>query len=185
MGADANETYLNLGCGSKKILGKQWINVDAYDTCEPDFIWDLNKTPYPWETGSIDKIYMSHTLEHLPNWWEAFKECSRILKVGGELEIRVPDESSCTALTYRDHVQAFSLVSFHGIQGAQAGTNAWAMTVKDSIPLNLERWHRVPFTKYAWMIRWAPWLLNFCADHLRNYIHEQVFIFRKVGDRNV
>ncbi len=174
----AGKTYLNLGCGTKKFVGAEWINVDAYRSCNPDFVWDLNTTPFPWETGSIDHIYMSHILEHIPNWWPAFTECVRILKPGGTLEIRVPDESSATALTYRDHHHVFSLVSFHGVKGTKSGTNAWAMEEQDTVPVKLTSWYRVPYHKYHWMIR-IPWLLSFCADHLRNFIHEQVFIFTK------
>lgn len=175
---------LNLGCGLKKFVGDGWVNVDAYDSCEPDVVWDLNKTPFPWETGSIDHIYMSHILEHIPNWWDAFTECARILKPGGTLEIRVPDESSATALTYRDHFHVFSQCSFHGIKGAAHGTSAWAIENKDSVPLEPVSYAQVPYEKYAWMITWAPWLLKFCANHMRNFIHEQVFVFRKIGDRN-
>jgi Uncharacterized protein conserved in bacteria len=183
------EIKLNLGCGLKKFVGDGWINVDAYDTCNPDVKCDLNKFPYPWEDNSVDHIYMSHILEHIPNWWEAFLECARILKPDGTLEIRVPDESSSTALTYRDHHHVFSLVSFHGTHGSSAGTNAWAIEVKNSVPVRLESWHRAPYERYQWMIKWAPWLLNFCADHMRNFVHEQVFTFRKIkfkqiGDRN-
>ena len=175
---------LNLGCGTKKFIGKEWINVDAYRSCDPDIVWDLNKTPYPWESGSIDHIYMSHILEHVADWWPCFTECARILRPGGTLEVRVPDESSATALTYRDHFHVFSIWSFHGIQDAKHGTSAWAREVMDSVPLRMESYNQVPFEKYAWMIKWCPWLLRFCASHLRNYIHEQVFVFRKIGDRN-
>ena len=175
---------LNLGCGKKKFVGDCWVNVDAYQSCKPDVVWDLNKFPYPWETNSVDEIYMSHVLEHIPDWWSSFTECARILKPGGTLEIRVPDESSSTALTYRDHLHVFGQNSFHGIKGSAHGTSAWAIENKDTVPLEPVSYNQVPYEKYAWMIRWAPWLLRFCAGHLRNFIHEQVFIFRKIGDRN-
>ncbi len=182
MEANAGEVALNLGCGFKKFVG--WVNVDGYASCSPDVLCDLNKFPYPWEDNSVDRIYMSHVLEHIPDWWSAFNECARILKPGGVFEIRVPDESSSTALTYRDHFHVFSLYSFHGTQGATHGTNAWAVEVQNSVPLKLESYAQVPFRRYMWMIRWAPWLLQFCADHMRNFIHEQVFIFRKTGGEN-
>lgn len=180
MGRNAAKTFLNLGCGFKKLVGAEWINVDAHDVCRPDMVCDLNSFPYPWADDSIDHIYISHVLEHIPDWWMAFTECARILKVGGTIEIRVPDESSATALTYRDHHHVFSMCSFHGVSEAPAGTNAWAYTVKDSVPLRPESYQQVPHEKYAWMIRWCPWLLQFCASHLRNFIHEQVFVFRKI-----
>jgi ubiquinone/menaquinone biosynthesis C-methylase UbiE len=180
MGSDAKQTLLNLGCGYKQIRGGGWVNVDAYECCQPDVVWDLNTFPYPWEDNSVDGIMMSHILEHIPDWWGAFNECARILKPGGRYEVRVPDESSATALTYRDHFHVFSLLSFHGISEANHGTSAWARENKETVPLKLESYQQVPFKQYNWMVRF-PRLLRFCANHLRNYIHEQVFIFRKIS----
>ena len=104
---------LNMGRGIN--TEPDHINVDAYG--RPDVVWDLNVTPFPWATNSVDGIQARHVFEHLENWWEAFVDCARILKPGGYLRIHVPDESSTTALTYRDHLRVFSLASFHGIQG--------------------------------------------------------------------
>ncbi len=179
MESNVGKTFLNLGCGSKKFVGQEWVNVDAYG--DPDFFCDLNKFPYPWADNSIDHIYMSHVLEHIPDWWSAFTECARILKPGGTLEIRVPDESSATALTYRDHHHVFSQCSFHGTQGAAHGTSAWAKENQNTVPLIPVSYAQVPYAKHQWMIRWAPWLLRFCANHMRNFIHEQVFVFQKIG----
>jgi len=151
--------------------------VDAYG--KPDFFWDLNVFPYPWEDNSVDGVEMWHVLEHLEDWWTTFTECARILKPGGYFHIRVPDESSKTALTYRDHLHVFSPASFHGTVGTTSGTNAWAVTEENSVPLKLESWTRVPFREYAWMAKWCPGVLAFCADHLRNFIHEQRFTFIK------
>lgn len=174
--------FLNLGCGFHKRL--QCINVDKYDICEPDVIHDLNVFPYPWDDNSIDGIIMFHVLEHLEDWWAAFLECARILKPGGNFEIRVPDESSTTALTYRDHNHVFSIHSFHGIQDRSGfGTNAWAYTEDELVPLKMVLYERVPQKAYLWMRHWGfRWLLWFCADHGRNFIHEQRFGFTKIGD---
>jgi ubiquinone/menaquinone biosynthesis C-methylase UbiE len=171
-----NPIFLNLGCGNNKLPG--YVNVDAYG--EPDLLWNLNEFPYPWEDNSIASIEMTHVLEHLDDWWGAFKECARILKPGGALHIRVPDESSMTALTYRDHNHVFSMVSFHGVLGLCSGTNSWAETEEHSVPLRLETYMQAPHQQYNWMLKF-PRILRFCADHLRNFIHEQRFLFRKVG----
>lgn len=179
MGANARPLLLNLGCGDVK-EPPPWINVDAYSNCNPDVVWDLDVFPYPWPDNSVDEIQIRHTLEHLENWWEAFLEMTRILKPGGTLRIHVPDESSATALTYRDHRTVFGLASFHGTVGRVSGTNAWAKTVENSVPMRLERYYQVPYKRFEWMT-WVPWLLRFCANHLRNFIWEQQFIFRKVG----
>jgi SAM-dependent methyltransferase len=175
----ATPLLLNLGCGTQK--EPQFLNVDGFKECNPDLVWDLNVTPYPWESNSVDGVQMLHVLEHLDNWWEAFCECARILKPGGFLRIHVPDESSQTALTYRDHLRVFGLASFHGIHGRPSGTNAWAKSVESTVPLVLSEYYQVPHGNYQWMARWCPRVLRFCADHLRNFIHEQRFVFRKIG----
>ena len=143
---------------------------------------DLNAFPYPWDTNSIDHISAHHIIEHLDDWWAVFNECVRILKPGGALDIRVPDESSSTALTYRDHHHVFSLVSFHGVQGYTHGSSAWADKVKDQVPVTLTAYHRVPHEQYQWLFRFPfTWLGEFCANHLRNFIWEQRFWFVKKG----
>jgi len=175
---------LNLGCGFRKMVGA--INVDAFG--EPDVKHDLNVTPYPWEDNSIDRIHAHHVFEHIIDWWAAFNECARILKPGGHLDIRVPDASSDSALAYRDHHHVFLPISFHGAfttGGAfRSGTNAWAKKEAGSVPLLFISWTQVPFKKHDWMVKWCPWFLTFCSDHLRNFIWEQIFIFEKMGEKN-
>lgn len=170
--------YLNLGCGLQKIQG--WINVDAYAVCDPDVCHDLDVTPWPWKDESVDGIYAAHVFEHLKEWWPAFRECARVLKPGGKLEIRVPDESSSGAMGWRDHRHVFTKFSFHGIRGAKQGTNAWAITEAESVPLRMDGYAQVPVAGKQWMVRF-PRLLRWCATHLRNFIHEQRFYFVKVS----
>lgn len=180
MAENAKPVFLNLGCGFDKKPG--WINVDAFAICEPDVVHDLNQFPYPWDDESVDGIQMIHVLEHLDDWWYAFVECARILKPGGTFEIRVPDESSMTALTYRDHHHVFSLMSFHGTHGATHGSSAWAAENLDTVPLRLRSYFRVPHKEYHWMFRWPlRWLGQFCANHMRNFVHEQRFLFERIG----
>lgn len=181
MGKTTEPVFLNLGCGFKKKIG--FTNVDAFDICAPDQLHDLNMFPYPWPDNSVDGIEMFHILEHLDDWWQVILECARILKPGGYLDIRVPDESSASALTYRDHNHVFSLCSFHGIQDRSGwGTNAWAATEDSKVPLVMVEYHQVPFRQYEWMTCWPfRYLLVFCSKHLRNFIWEQRFLFKKVG----
>lgn len=177
MEQNAAPVFLNIGCGTDKI--KDMVNVDAYG--DPDVRWDLNKTPWPWADNSVDGVLAKHVFEHLDNWWGAFQECARILKPGAQLEIRVPDESSSSALTFRDHVRVFGIDSFYGVKDYRHGTNAWAIEQNDSVPLKVIGFYKTPFPRYYWMNRWPfKRLLTFCADHMRNFIHEQTFIFIKI-----
>lgn len=180
---EADQVLLNLGCGSKKLHG--YINVDNWG--EPDIRHDLNAFPYPWDDHSVDHIVMTHVLEHIPNWWEAFSECSRILKVGGTVRIHVPDESSSTAGTYRDHHHIFHLCSFDATVnkiGERSTTNAWYLE-QGKLPLKMIEYQVVPFSKFNWMFQWPfLWLGKFCAEHMRNFIWEQRFVFLKIGQEN-
>jgi predicted SAM-dependent methyltransferase len=73
---------LNLGCGSKKLSG--YINIDQSEHFEPDLMLDLENTPYPFKTSSIDEIIMNSVLEHLPGqpkeFFRILKEIYRIMK---------------------------------------------------------------------------------------------------------
>jgi len=82
------QVKLNLGCCGDIRPG--WINVDNFDHAGVDVVHDLNTLPWPWEDGSVDEIYIAHTLEHLWDTLASLLELHRILKVGGVLEIRVP-----------------------------------------------------------------------------------------------
>lgn len=176
MGTHVKPTLLNLGCGLNKLHG--WINVDGFG--DPDVMWDLNKTPWPWRNEAVDAIYMNHVMEHLADWIIAFKECARILKPGGSLYINVPDHTSTMSMGYIDHLHVLSPYSFHMINDQEKrGTNAWARE-QGVIPLKMTQYVRVPFPVY---VRWwfPKWLLKFCCNHLVNFCHEQRFVFHKTS----
>lgn len=82
----------NMGCGYSHIDGS--INVDKAEKCNPDEIWDLENTPWPWKTSSADEVIFTHSLEHLgqdPNvYLEIIKETYRICKPNAEVIINVP-----------------------------------------------------------------------------------------------
>ena len=58
---------------------------------------DLNYPGYdgkrlPFEDGTVDTVYASHTLEHIDDPLEAIREWFRVLKVGGYLVLGVPHQ---------------------------------------------------------------------------------------------
>jgi ubiquinone/menaquinone biosynthesis C-methylase UbiE len=166
---------LNLGCGLRKFDG--WVNVDGYG--DPDIIFDLNDSPWPWESQTIDHIYANHVFEHLEVPIDALKECARILKPGGTLQVNVPDHTSTLSQGYIDHKHIFSLYSFHMIIPSQnRGTNAWARE-QIVIPLKMIKYVRIPYQRFnKW---WIPkLLLRWCCEHMVNFCHEQQFTFVKV-----
>lgn len=104
---------LNLGCGGQVLDG--WINVDYalgarlmkvpffrainqrlrlfdLDWNDKIFLHNLTK-PFPWQSGSVDVTYSSHTLEHMSReeGRQFLSECFRVLRPGGVIRIIVPD----------------------------------------------------------------------------------------------
>lgn len=82
---------LNLGCGADVREG--WTNVDwIFPKGQPGDVvhWNLDDTPLPFPSDSVDEIYCSHILEHLWEWENLVLDCHRMLKPGGLLTIRVP-----------------------------------------------------------------------------------------------
>lgn len=90
---------LDLGAGHNpvKLDSHLVLSVDARPDHNPDILCDLRKIPL--SDGSIDAIYSSHTLEHFcfSEIRPVFKEWLRILKIGGDITLRLPD------ITYSAH----------------------------------------------------------------------------------
>lgn len=86
--ANEGETIYNLGCGEKKYPGV--IGVDVREGDAVQCVVDLNKTPWPIETGSADGVVSFHTMEHLADLNAVMGEIYRILKPGGRFLMEVP-----------------------------------------------------------------------------------------------
>ena len=83
----------DIGCGlwSPHMENCKIKRFDINPKANPDVICDIRAIPEADET--FDAVYSSHVLEHF-YFWEApelVQEWSRILKVGGEIKIRVPN----------------------------------------------------------------------------------------------
>lgn len=85
---------LNLGCGPD--LKDGYVNADFRDIPGVTKV-DLSKFPWPWPDDSVDQILMLDFLEHFPyrKTTTIIRECWRVLKLGGKLEVQVPDLEHC------------------------------------------------------------------------------------------
>lgn len=84
--SDLDKLRLNLGCGRDKRT--DWLNVDASEAVDPDLVVDLEKTPWPFETGQFEVVEARHVLEHLEVVpWD---EIERVMKPGATLKLIYP-----------------------------------------------------------------------------------------------
>jgi hypothetical protein len=87
---------LNLGCGQNLMEG--YVNVDKYGSFSPDVVWDLEVTPWPFETGSVEEIHLRHVLEHLGAQTEVFlsimKELYRVCAPNATVLVAIPHPRS-------------------------------------------------------------------------------------------
>ncbi len=100
---------LLLGCGSRRIKHlmindqKDWhdlTTVDYNDKHQPDLVWDLRVTPWPFMGDSFDEIHAYEVMEHLGpqgdymSFFTQFAEIYRILKPGGHFMATCPSRHS-------------------------------------------------------------------------------------------
>ena len=175
------QSVLNFGCGKSTYAAPNVTNLDVVAGEGINVVCTDNKLPFA--DASFDLILANHVLEHVPNWFETFKEMARVLKPGGKLEVWIPPVSSDSAFTYRDHINFIGLQSFAGCASmSRAGHNALAehdfKEVGDVSKLELVRTSRRPICRWWTMLAW-PSLLEFITDHLRNTVSEEQYLFEK------
>ena len=125
---------LNLGCGTKKLDG--WINVDHSSVGSPDVVLDLESTPWPWESSSVDEIMLHHVLEHLGRdtgvYLNIFKEIFRVCCNNAKISIAVPHPRHDDFMNDPTHVRAItydSLKLFDQVFNQRCIDKGWANTL--------------------------------------------------------
>jgi SAM-dependent methyltransferase len=103
---------LNLGAGNRLVEGA--VNHDLRrHRPEIDVVHDLNVLPWPWADESFDLIVARSVFEHLDRDLVAcLDQCWRILRSGGEIQIKVPHWQADAAYQDPTHRWRFTLGSF-------------------------------------------------------------------------
>lgn len=107
------EKVLDVGCGSRKVLGS--TGIDQFPLSGVDVVHELNSIPWPLESNSFDRIVFSHSISHLSDISATIIECHRLLKPGGFIEIVAPHYASDnfnTDPTHKVHLGARSMNYF-------------------------------------------------------------------------
>jgi predicted SAM-dependent methyltransferase len=116
-----NESKIDLACGTNKFPGFYGIDMKP---CEGvDYVMDLEKYPWDIESESVEEIYCSHYIEHIPHdvknpndqrdgFFQFFDEIYRILKPKGKVKIVCPYYTSIRAFQDPTHVRYITQNTF-------------------------------------------------------------------------
>jgi len=119
-GADGPPIWLNVG-GEESCEGWTCVNVQEEFA---DVVADARKLPYRPRT--VDRVYASHILEHLPYngpVGKALKEWFRVLKHDGKLYVSVPDLRAVADMYLRAADRKSEVYFMRVIYGGR--TNEW------------------------------------------------------------
>jgi len=127
---------LNIGCGQQYKRG--WWNCDISKVVQADAYLDIRKDILPFEDNSCDEIYISGVIEQIlqnEDLVHALNECHRVLKVGKEIEIIVPNARYAIAHQDPMDVRKFTRETFsyfqkgsnhHNLYGKVYGFKGWS-----------------------------------------------------------
>jgi SAM-dependent methyltransferase len=102
---------LNLGGGLRPLQGH--FLLDLVDLPGVDVQADLNEPLDKLPTGSVEAVHCRHLLEHIDNLLPLLEELHRVVRPGGEIDIRVPHFSNPYGYSDPTHVRFFGLYSFY------------------------------------------------------------------------
>lgn len=77
---------LNLGAG--KDVREGFCNIDFVQRPGIDVVLDLDHNPFPFQDESVDFILASEVMEHFAHRDHVWREIDRVLRPGGQIEIR-------------------------------------------------------------------------------------------------
>lgn len=122
--AALSKTVLNVGCGyplrqklHQHFHGPEWreIRLDLDPAVQPDIVCSITDMG-PVVADSVDAVWSSHNLEHLPRHEvpQALAEILRVLKPHGLLLLTLPDLQQVARLIVEDRLEESAYVSQSG-----------------------------------------------------------------------
>jgi len=102
---------IELGCGPNKRHADA-IGIDALDYPCVDVVGDVYEVLAQLPTGSVDRVYSYHFIEHVESVSRLLEELARVVKVGGEIEFIAPHFSNPHFYSDPTHRNFFGLYTF-------------------------------------------------------------------------
>ena len=126
---------IKLNIGSFTVmLHHGWINTDIIDLSQYavknqyKFLQMDSRSPFPFESESVDYIVSSHMLEHL-DWNEGLnflRECYRVMKPGAVMRIAVPDLALMVEKYLNRSLQDFDEININAASNEQQSFKFWS-----------------------------------------------------------
>lgn len=118
---------LNLGCGRDRKTG--WINIDIDLRVGPDVVMDLQDY-LPLSDETVDQVLAQDVLEHLTKQQaQSFMgQLNRVIKPGGQVEIRVPDLEKIVSAFGQDSEVMFEFIYGNTRENGIWGVHKYAYT---------------------------------------------------------
>ncbi len=122
---------------------------------------DAESLPFPDNT--FDVIISAHTLEHIENDINVIKECSRVLKPGGELIIFVPGRKN--GIATQEEFSKFGHFRYYNKSKLQALENATSPDLKITKLIYPHKIHNLIWNRLKNLFRWTnypikKWILR-------------------------
>lgn len=89
-GENMKTIRLDIGCGSPDQKKERYTGIDVNPDYKPDILHNCDEG-IPFKSDSVYAIWMDNSLEHFVNPSFVLKECHRVLKKEGVLEIKLPN----------------------------------------------------------------------------------------------
>lgn len=109
--AENDRISLDLGCGTKK-FSPSFIGIDLSENTEVDIIGDVFDILDEIPDSTISQIYSSHFFEHIEDIPRLLRECMRVMKSGGNMDIIVPHHSNPFFYSDPTHKSFYGLYTF-------------------------------------------------------------------------
>lgn len=153
--------HIHIGCGAAIYHG--FSNIDAYFE-HPDVIKSDFSSGLMFDDSSLDSIYSSHSLEHIPHRKVPFviDEGFRALKSGGKFYLAVPDlEVICYRILDPNTPEEYMEWFYYCLFGYQINSN-YPSNIANShlLPVDHGQFHTTGFTEKRLRKLFANWQIT-------------------------
>lgn len=172
---------LNLGCGFDHLQG--YVNIDLNDFHHPDLVADITALKM-LPSAYYEEILAQDVLEHLPRikTKSALVEWNRLLKVGGFLNLRVPNVMGLATLFAKQENATIEMQEtlMQCLFGTQAYNGDYHFT--SFTDLILRSYLEQTGFEVISVISKDEWLFDCCAKKVKNISLDLQSRLLKIGD---